>query len=449
MIIQVNTYSCLQNFEILLDHRDKHLQLFTKFLKFYLVFFYLIISFHQFISSFCLINCLKLITMSESGDHGSKSESEGATGGTPDRIFKDDATELIYWRQLALNLKEGKRKLSGQLESDRVMSDAVKEELNELRSQVAKLKLENKSDGFGVGRSDGYDRSRSSVENFDVIPKLTFFNARDGEKEYPYHSWRFDVKQLMRSGYPPGSVRLAIVRSCRGTPADILQSLGENFHPNDVLEAFDKRFASVATAETLLATFYSTSQKAEECVNAWGCRLESLLSKPQLCSLAYAQKQSMLRERFWRGLRADSIRNSLRYKFDSGAHYEDLLVCAREMESENKTDPSKANKATHKSRKSSIASLQSTDSSSSGKSTDSSLSSKIDEILARLTVLENKISKSSSSKSQNPKGGKKSVANFQEKEKGQVKEVKKLICYNCGEEGHFRNKCPLNNLKAK
>ena len=399
------------------------------------------------------------------------SDTEGTS--VPEKTFDDPKEEAAHWKTLALTFQQYNRRLSADSQSGKAANLKMKEEVAELRNRLESLtsSLENPSTAVKPGSSkmtsedvqpgssstmmtsqgaQSVRTSASSLVSLDTIPKLTFFNGKDGANDYPYASWRFDVNQLIQSGYPARGVRLAIVRSCRGDPATVLQSLGEDFLPETVISAFDNRFASVTTAESILAQFYSATQQGDENVNTWGCRLEGLLTNPQMRYLSVQQREDMLRGRFWRGLKPES-RNALRHKVDSGASYEQLLVFAREVESEScessATGTSRTEKSAKSSKKAAIASAQLTD--------PSSLASQLQDLQARLIAIEKRLPPASGSqpRQQGGRGRGRGRGNGRSQAQGQEKSQasedkktssgkKKLICYECGEEGHYRNRCP-------
>jgi hypothetical protein len=375
----------------------------------------------------------------------------------PDKTFKDDKEALAYWKTLALNYKANNRRLSDQVDKERKATFTIRQDLDKLQEQVTMLSHEgdypsgsrtlgfpmqgDMKSGLGFSASKPDTETQPQLVSLDAIPKLSIFNGKDGANDYSYESWRFDVQQLLTSGFSSRVVRMAIVRSCRGTPATVLQALGDNFHPEEVLLAFDKRFASVATPETLLSQFYSASQRDGETVNAWGCRLENLLSKPQLRYLDRTSRASMLRERFWRGLRTHSLRNALRHRFDANASYEELLVCAREVEEESGDSSSQSSKSSKSSKKASVASAQISDSSLAA------LTKQLKDIQDRLAALE-KLSQGRRGKGRGRGSG---CQQQSQEKKPQSQGDKKPTCYECGKEGHYRNKCPdlKTDLKEK
>jgi hypothetical protein len=401
--------------------------------------------------------------------------------------FSDAAAEAAFWKSLVKDFQKEARRASESDLDQRVENLRLKTELYDLKNEIKRIRAEvsassTKKDydaasdqgllgvfsAGGLKRSSSLERLRERVTGgtkmdfagftssedtpsekvLGSIPKLSSFDGKDSSN-YPYRRWIFDVKQLLKAGYSEKIVRMSVLRSCKGTAADILQTLGDDFTVEDVATAFDRRFASVATVESMLSTFYSAKQKADESVNSWGCRLESWLASPQLSSLAQDQKHSMLRERFWRGLKSDLMRNALRHRFDLGAKYEDLLVVAREVEMEGKSnqkDPKdKAKVAT-----------QSVNS--------KGMQGKLDDILKRLTVLESRLpatpatpaSTKSTGRGRGRGKGRGRVSSGRDRDSQTVElasdkkqeQVKTTFvsskCFKCGKTGHFKSNCPLN-----
>ena len=77
-------------------------------------------------------------------------------------------------------------------------------------------------------------------------------------------------------------------------------------------------------------------QQVAESAVSWACRLENIVSdiKSADPSLTVEAVSSMLRSKFWSGLRAPAARDALRHRIDSKASFADLLVAARQFEAE-------------------------------------------------------------------------------------------------------------------
>jgi hypothetical protein len=102
-----------------------------------------------------------------------------------------------------------------------------------------------------------------------------------------------------------------------------------------VLDKFQRIFGTVSTPELLLEQYYSSRQLPNETVAEWACRLEEILHKLEErgCPVV-GQSISMLRSKFWSGLRDINVKNALRHMYDSHVPYDDLLVAARRAEQE-------------------------------------------------------------------------------------------------------------------
>ena len=370
--------------------------------------------------------------------HRKKSSDE------PVEPFKTAEEEARHWRSVAYGYK--------------AVNSTLVRQYGEERDEVIKLRrqIEMGTDG-GTASSNPPTRSRSVSSEpsrpsdsaapvaaaVDVIPKLTIFTGEEVKGDYPYMTWRFDVQQLILSGYSEKVCKMAVVRSCRKTASTALQSLGDHFSVYDVISAFDKRFAPVATTQTLLSDFYNAKQRSDESIITWGCRLESLLSKPQTNKISPAEKESMLRERFWKGIKSSSIRGSLRHRLDGGATYEELLVAAREVEAENHESPKRTEHKPKSTKKATVSVAQ---------TSNTDISSMLGEILRRVTALEERIpgdsKKPKQAKNKSGDGGKRYHKRHHKKDSSNDASSAppvKYTCFKCGKEGHFQDKCPNLN----
>ena len=323
--------------------------------------------------------------------------------------FDNDAQAAAYWQKAAAKYRE--RYTASLVEKERYTAQEA--DLTRLKSQVEALSTVKGRNLFGASAGS------SETQLPATIPKLNNFNGKEDGDAYPYRRWRFDVTHLRQCGYPESTVLMSVIRSCRNLASDTLLSLGDDFTLDQMLECFDQRFLPVDTAESQLSKFYSAKQKADENVSSWGSRLECMLSTPQLQYLRPSQRMSMLRERFWRGLYSETMKNALRHRFDADLKFEGLLVAARSVEQEQdtpKTSKEKAPKAVTKSQT----------------VTDNN-EKLLKQILERIEKLE------------------KDFKQFKVKGKGKPKpkkpegEAKVLICWGCNEEGHYQNECPNKN----
>lgn len=119
-------------------------------------------------------------------------------------------------------------------------------------------------------------------------------------------------------------------RTLRGRAGDALLNLESSVTVDKVLHKFQKLFGDVQKPEIFLEEFFSAVQLSSESITSWSCRLESMLTKVS----GLQEEQQMLRSKFWSGLQDYTLKNAIRYKFESGVAYEELLVSARSIEEE-------------------------------------------------------------------------------------------------------------------
>ena len=114
--------------------------------------------------------------------------------------------------------------------------------------------------------------------------------------------------------------------------------MGESVKIDEVIDKMEKVFRNILPSEAVLQHFYSTKQLAAESVAVWACRLEDILSKLKTTLFSKDVTKSMLRTKFYSGLRPGSLKNALRHSFDGGSNYDDLLVAARVAELEEEQE---------------------------------------------------------------------------------------------------------------
>lgn len=226
---------------------------------------------------------------------------------------------------------------------------------------------------------------------------------------------------MQRDGnYSEPLLMQAIRRSLKGNAGEVLLNLGGEVTTEEVLAKLDLVFGNVLPAEAILESFYKARQEEGESVASWACRIEDLVAQlrgKDATVMPVAAATSMLRSKFYSGLRAGTLRNALRHKFDSGETYNQLLMSARVAELEETTEKkatAKVNQAV---------------------AVDSQLAKKLDKVLASLDDMQKRMEKL--------EGMKTSGAGGQGKQPFKPREFRGN-CFNCGQYGHPQYKCPLN-----
>lgn len=122
----------------------------------------------------------------------------------------------------------------------------------------------------------------------------------------------------MDSGiYPAYIVNQAIRNSLRGQARKVLVTLGAKATSKEIKEKLECIFGNVATGESVLQEFYNAVQKDNESVTLWSIRLEEIYQKAkEKGHVSDSQKDKMLKNKFWRGLRSAELKNATRVHFE-------------------------------------------------------------------------------------------------------------------------------------
>ena len=163
------------------------------------------------------------------------------------------------------------------------------------------------------------------------LPKLPNFSG-DKKAETSYDLWRYEVECLMRDNVKYSTILQSIRRSLRENAARVLMRLGTEASIDDILQRFDSVYGTVEDNENLLSQFYSASQKDNEDVSEWSCRLEDLLNKViQNGEIPPTNTDQMLRNMFWNGL-SENFKDITGHIFKESTKFDDLRKAIRKVE---------------------------------------------------------------------------------------------------------------------
>lgn len=175
-------------------------------------------------------------------------------------------------------------------------------------------------------------------QNFN-FPKLPIFSGSEipQKGEVTYEVWSLEVKCLRHiQELPEYSLLQSIRNSLRGCARDVIIPLGENATVDQILDKLEGFYGIVSTGATLMQTFYNDFQKEDETIVSYGTRLEQTLSRAVTRGhIEIAAKDSILRSKFWTGLRSQQLKNSTRHLYDSNIDFKSLLREIRKVESED------------------------------------------------------------------------------------------------------------------
>lgn len=119
------------------------------------------------------------------------------------------------------------------------------------------------------------------------------------------------------SVYPAYIVNQAIRNSLWGQARKVLVTLGAKATSKEIKEKLECIFGNVAMGESVLQEFYNAVQKDNESVTLWSIRLEEIYQKAkEKGHVSDSQKDKMLKNKFWRGLRSAELKNATRVHFE-------------------------------------------------------------------------------------------------------------------------------------
>ena len=173
-------------------------------------------------------------------------------------------------------------------------------------------------------------------------PRLDNFSGDEEVKGVSWELWSYQVKSLELT-HTPSAIREAMIKSLKGTAAEVVKSLGQDISWKQLLEALRVKFQVVGSLATLNSKLYSMRMSDKQSVSAYSIAVENALSELKLrFPKNFPQEvcDQTLREKFFDGL-PDYLKQSVRYKYDNPAvSYASLLQTAREVEAEGKTNGS-------------------------------------------------------------------------------------------------------------
>ena len=257
--------------------------------------------------------------------------------------------------------------------------------------------------------------------------------------EVSFKQWRFEVMGLVNDGNLESHIMQTIRKSVRGAASETLLSVGEKATLHQLLKEMDTVFGSVASTQKLLQDFYQSQQTDKDSVSQWASNITSqlaeILRRPD-SMIGLENKKLMLQRKFFYGLNDSQIKSGVRHLFDQGVSYERLVEKARELELELAEKRVRVQEAT---------------------ATDltSQMSRKLDQVLAKMQSLEDRLEKTETRNQGNPNHANRvtghtnstNTNNGQNRESASGTERRRFPgkCFACGQVGHRKMDCPVNS----
>ena len=197
------------------------------------------------------------------------------------------------------------------------------------------------ADLTAISRKDVTDQSKDtegkiSLEKNIFFPKFTPFSGDDSKPkgEATYEEWRYEVKCTRRDKvYPENVIGQAIRKSLRGPAKREIVQMGPSASVEDIMERLESTFGNVASGMSVLQEFFTASQKQEETVAAWGLRLEEIMQNAiDKGHIQDDEKDDLLKDKFWRSLRSERLKNATRIDFRTISNFKQLVKAVRTEE---------------------------------------------------------------------------------------------------------------------
>ena len=173
------------------------------------------------------------------------------------------------------------------------------------------------------------------------LPALKTFSglATPGKDELTFRQWCFDIA-IKRRNYRDQDMAEAMMNSLVGMAKEKLMGLGGNVTVEAILNILGPEFGKVTSYDVLTQELNRIQMGKNERISEFSVRLCSAIERVRRMypdRVTDANAEVRLRERFFYGLRR-SLRDSVRYRYDTGATYPQLLTALREQEAEREGD---------------------------------------------------------------------------------------------------------------
>lgn len=284
------------------------------------------------------------------------------------------------------------------------------------------------------------DSSKTPVPQWvPHAPRLSVFsgNANRKDAEADFELWHYEVRCLQQQGNKESVIWDAVRRSLRGEAAHIAMRLGHSATLDELLSKLKSVFGRVQGSEAIMTELYNATQRPDEDVAAWGCRLEELVSRAMEAGRFSAkEKDETLRSRFWHGLRQE-LRDRTGHKYDAATDFDTLRQVIRRFEVDHQLEKPKPSLAPSKVAKSAQVKAETTG--------DDDLRAQVKQLSAQIDTLAKQLQQQQqqqtataahSSPVQNAGRGH-NVGRGQDQRHAR----QDVVCYRCGEKGHIRLGC--------
>ena len=236
--------------------------------------------------------------------------------------------EKDHLRSIANETANREKELSRKEEYLKKMEGELLEKEEGLRKQI--------QSGLPIEAIDKVTKEKKAQVTHFVKPYITPFSGMEPvqKNECSFEDWKLEIQCLIQSGAYPDYIVAQCIRNSLKVPAKrAIVTLGSSVTSQELIEKLQNVFGNVASGESVLTEFYTSSQQPTESVTMWGLRLEEIVQRDiEKGQISEGQKDEMLRTRFWRNLYNKELQNATRVYYDQLKDFDKLRTKVRSEE---------------------------------------------------------------------------------------------------------------------
>jgi hypothetical protein len=210
-------------------------------------------------------------------------------------------------------LKRQEERLSDQVGEDIRRKESIHDDTEKESTQFTKVEQNSNRSGFGK-------------------PKIPQFDGND------FKVWKIEVECIIKSGiYPEYLIAQTIRNSLKGQTRKVLLTIDPMASSAVILKKLEDIYGTTQTEDSIMQDFFNAKQDEKETTSDWALRLETIMQLAvETGEIPERKKNALLKQRFWKGLKSEKLRNNTRVTYESDATFEVLRKKARVEEDEIK-----------------------------------------------------------------------------------------------------------------
>ena len=236
--------------------------------------------------------------------------------------------EKDHLHSIANETANREKELSRKEEYLKKMEGELLEKEEGLRRQI--------QSGLPIEAIDKVTKEKKAQVTHFVKPYITPFSGMEPvqKNECSFEDWKLEIQCLIQSAAYPDYIVAQCIRNSLKVPAKrAIVTLGSSVTSQELIEKLQNVFGNVASGESVLTEFYTSSQQPTESVTMWGLRLEEIVQRGiEKGQISEGQKDEMLRTRFWRNLYDKELQNATRVYYDQIKEFDKLRTKVRSEE---------------------------------------------------------------------------------------------------------------------